>query len=73
MLLLLYGVCALARELLEPKLIGDRMGIYPVLILLAIYMGIKLYGLSGVVLGPFSFLIIREIYRKICASETVND
>lgn len=73
LLLLLYGVCALARELLEPKLIGDRMGIYPVLILLAIYMGIKLYGLSGVVLGPFSFLIIREIYRMICASETVND
>ncbi len=64
-ILLLYCVCALAREFLEPKLIGKRMGIYPVVILLAIYTGIKIYGLSGVILGPFSFLIIREIYRKI--------
>ena len=62
---LMYCVCALAREFLEPKLIGKRMGIYPVVILLAIYTGIKIYGLSGVILGPFSFLIIREIYRKI--------
>ncbi len=67
-ILLLYGICALAREFLEPKLIGRKMGIYPVVILLAIYSGIKLYGLSGVALGPFSFLVIREIYRKVGAS-----
>lgn len=63
-ILLLYGGCALAREFLEPKLIGEKMGIYPVVILLAIYTGVKLYGLSGVILGPFSFLLIREIYQK---------
>lgn len=63
--LLLYGGCALVREFLEPKLIGSKMGIYPVVILMAIYTGIKLYGLSGVILGPFSFLIIKEIYQKI--------
>lgn len=63
--MLLYGGCALVREFLEPKLIGSKMGIYPVVILMAIYTGIKLYGLSGVILGPFSFLIMKEIYQKI--------
>lgn len=63
--LVIYGVCALAREFLEPKLLGKRMGIYPVFMLLAIYAGVKFYGLSGVVLGPFSCLLIRELYQRM--------
>ena len=62
---LLYVGCVLLREFLEPKLIGKEMDIYPVVVLLAIYVGIRLYGLAGVVLGPLSFLLIREIWRKI--------
>lgn len=61
--LAVYAVCALTREFLEPKLIGKKMGMYPAAVLLLIYAGIKIYGLSGVLLGPFSFLIIREIFK----------
>lgn len=63
--LMLYGACVLLRELAEPRLIGRRMDIYPVAVLLSIYLGVRLYGLSGVVMGPLSFLLIREIWRKI--------
>lgn len=63
--LMLYGACVLLRELAEPRLIGRQMDIYPVVVLLSIYLGIRLYGLSGVVAGPLSFLLIREIWRKI--------
>lgn len=61
----LYSICVFLREFLEPKLIGKRVDSYPVVVLLAIYMGMKLYGLAGVVTGPLSFLLIREIWRKI--------
>ena len=64
-ILLLYVLCAVTREFLEPKLLGKRLGIYPVVVLLAVYTGIRLYGLSGVILGPLSFLLIREIYRRL--------
>ncbi|MBO5292837.1 MAG: AI-2E family transporter [Lachnospiraceae bacterium] len=57
----LYTACALLREVLEPRLIGGRMGLYPVAVLAAVYAGVKLYGLGGVILGPLSLLIIREI------------
>lgn len=57
-----YAVCAIAREYLEPRLIGKKMGIYPVAILISIYAGVKIYGISGIVLGPLSVLIIKEIY-----------
>ena len=67
--LLLYVGCILLREFLEPKLIGKQMDIYPVVVLLSIYVGIGLYGLAGVVTGPLSFLLIREIWRKIADFE----
>ena len=60
----IYVVCVVARELLEPKLIGEKMGIFPLYILISIYVGLKLYGLGGVIFGPLSFILIKEIYRE---------
>lgn len=56
-----YLLCVVTRELLEPRLIGKNTGIYPIAILISIYTGIKLYGLGGVILGPLSFLLYKEI------------
>ena len=36
----LYAACALIREFLEPKLIGERVGVWPVGILFAVFAGI---------------------------------
>ncbi|MEG1846871.1 MAG: AI-2E family transporter [Lachnospiraceae bacterium] len=63
--IVLYVICSLTREFLEPKLIGDRMGIWPIAILMTIYLGIKLYGLGGIVLGPLSILLIIEIHKRL--------
>ena len=62
--IVLYGVCILVRELLEPKLIGKRMGIAPVLMLLAVYAGIKLFGMGGIIKGPLALIAICEIMKK---------
>ena len=62
--LVLYGVCVLVREFLEPRLIGNKMGIAPVYILLAIYAGIKLFGVGGVVKGPLALIVIFEILKE---------
>ena len=64
-LLFLYGACALVRNLLEPKLIGKGMKVSPVMILLSVFIGIKVYGVAGVVLGPFTFILLWEIYKEI--------
>lgn len=61
--IILYGACALARELLEPKLIGKRIGIAPVLMLLAVYAGVKLFGISGILKGPLALIVIYEIMK----------
>lgn len=59
---ILYVVCALTREFLEPKLIGERMGIFPVAILFSVYAGVKLFGVFGIVKGPLALITVYEIY-----------
>lgn len=63
--LCLYGGCALLRELLEPKLIGNKVGIWPVGILLAVFAGARLFGIPGIIKGPISFVIIYETGRYL--------
>lgn len=61
--IVLYGVCILVRELLEPKLIGKGIGIAPVLMLLAVYAGVKLFGISGILKGPLALIVIYQIIK----------
>lgn len=63
--LLLYVACIFIRELLEPRLIGKRVGVSPVAILLSICAGIKLFGLWGIVGGPLGFIIIHQAYISL--------
>lgn len=67
--LVLYAVCALTREFLEPKLIGNKVGVWPVGILFAVFGGIKLFGIAGIVKGPLSLVIICEICRYLWKRE----
>lgn len=70
---ILFVVCSLSREVLEPKLIGKKLGIYPIVIMLAIYVGIKLYGIAGIVMGPVSLLIIYELSCRYVRDGNTED
>jgi sporulation integral membrane protein YtvI len=56
-----FLVANTTREYLEPKLLGDKLGVYPIVIALVVYVGLCIYGPSGVLLGPLSMLLIQEI------------
>ena len=61
----IYIICSCTREFLESKLIGDKLGFPPIVIIITIYIGLKLFGITGVFLGPISLLLIGEIVREI--------
>lgn len=71
--LVLYGVCIVTREMLEPKLIGKRIGVAPVFMLLAVYAGMKLFGVGGIVKGPLALIVIAEILKIMKKQETEFD
>lgn len=62
--LVLYGICVLTRELLEPKLIGKETGVAPILILFSVYAGLKLFGVGGIIKGPLALIVIFEILKS---------
>ena len=62
----IYAICVLVRQFMEPKLIGKEAGIYPVAILIAIYAGLKLFGLSGIIKGPVGLVMIKQAYEACC-------
>ena len=60
---LAYVLAVLSREFLEPKLIGKRLGVFPVVILISVYAGLKLFGIWGIVKGPLGVVVIQQIYE----------
>ncbi len=63
-LLVLFIICQVTRELLEPRLLGDRIGIRPIYTLLAMYVGLKLFGIPGFLLGPVGLVLIQALAEE---------
>ncbi len=61
LLLVLYLICQVTRELLEPRLLGNRIGIRPIYTLLSMYVGLRLFGVPGFLLGPLGLVVIRAL------------
>lgn len=51
-LLGLYAAAAVTRSLLEPRLVGSHLGLDPLVTLIALYVGFKLFGLPGMIFAP---------------------
>lgn len=64
-ILIVYLICVLVRELLEPRLVGKGLGIFPVILLVSIYAGVKLFGISGIVKGPLAVVLYKNIWAQL--------
>lgn len=63
-LLTTYLITFLAREFLEAKLLGKGMGLNPFIMLAAIFIGIELFGVAGILLGPLAVVLIRTLMAE---------
>lgn len=61
-LAVLYAVVSAVRSLLEPKLVGERVGLPPLAALLAMYVGFKAFGVAGMVLSPLAAIFLKELH-----------
>ncbi|MCR5792516.1 MAG: AI-2E family transporter [Lachnospiraceae bacterium] len=62
-MILLYLICELLKEMIETKVVRNKTGLQPVFTITAMYIGIKLFGIFGFVLGPMGLLLIRAIFH----------
>lgn len=55
---LLYLIITVVRHFVEPKIVGDQLGLPPILSLLCIYLGFVLFGVFGAILFPIIMNIL---------------
>ena len=60
-LLLLYAVITVVRNILEPKIVGESIGLHPVLLLISIYVGGTILGPMGIIIMPFTLIVIKKL------------
>lgn len=54
---------AFARSALEPRLLGRQIGLPPLLTLLSLYAGYRLFGLAGMILLPLAVLLAKQVWE----------
>ena len=66
-LLIIQAIVFLVRQLAEPKIISHQIGIHPILTLVAVYIGLRYFGILGVVFAPIIMLLgvnFYNLYKK---------
>lgn len=64
-LLGLYAATALTRSTLEPKLVGRQLGLDPLVTLIALYVGFRLWGLPGMILSPLLVITLISMFPQV--------
>lgn len=62
-LLIIYAICLVLKQILQPKMMGDSMGISALTTILLIYIGLKFGGLSGMLLALIFGMFLINLYR----------
>ncbi|WP_124726929.1 sporulation integral membrane protein YtvI [Staphylospora marina] len=63
-LTIIYGVILVVRQFLEPKLVASNVGLDPLFTLFALFVGLKLFGFVGLILGPVTAVILLALHRS---------
>lgn len=63
-LLVILIVWTSLRQIISPKVIGSSADIHPILSIIALYGGLRLFGLLGAIFAPVVVIFIVGIYRS---------
>ena len=72
-LVLLYGVTQLVRQLIQPKLVGDSMGLNPLYTLFLLYLGYRVGSVLGMIFAVPIGLILLNLYQAGAFDYILND
>lgn len=66
-LIILYAVITVARQAFEPKILGDSMGMHPLVALVGMYLGYRLFGIAGIIFIPMVITIALSCIKEEAA------
>ena len=72
-LIIIYVIIVLTRQLIEPKIVSQQIGIHPLATLLSMYIGLKLFSVVGLILGPVLVLVITNFISSYRQQSTISN
>ena len=63
-LLVIYFLVLSVRQMLEPKLISQNLGVHPLVTLISMYSGFKFFGVIGFLIGPVVMIILKIVFSR---------
>jgi sporulation integral membrane protein YtvI len=63
-LIILHLFVSGMRQILQAKVIGTHLGLDPLLALISIYVGVRLFGFMGLFIGPMVAVIVKAIFQS---------
>lgn len=58
-LIVIYVIITVVRQYIEPKIVGDSLGVNPLITLAGLYFGLKLFGVLGMFIVPILIMTIK--------------
>ena len=71
-LVILYVIIVVIRQLIEPKIISNHIGIHPIFTLIAMYTGFKIIGTIGIFIGPVILIILKSVFETMINNGVVK-
>ncbi len=79
-MLVLYAICLVVHQLIQPKLVGESVGLDPFLTLFFMYIGYRFKGVVGMIIAIPSGMILTSFYEAgafdhliWCFTEIIKD
>lgn len=62
-LIIIYLAVILIRQFIEPKIVSQNIGIHPLMTLMSMYVGFRIFSIGGMILGPLTMVMFVSLYR----------
>ena len=72
-LLVLFGIIYLVRQYAEPRIVSAQMDVHPLIVLFAMYAGLRLAGILGLIFAPLIAFVIKTVYVSFKKEKTVDN
>ncbi|MCL2368681.1 MAG: sporulation integral membrane protein YtvI, partial [Oscillospiraceae bacterium] len=63
-LALTYGLVSITHSVMEPRFVGEQLGLHPVATLMAMYLGFRLVGVLGMITFPMVFILVKQFHDQ---------
>ncbi|MBO5055127.1 MAG: sporulation integral membrane protein YtvI [Lachnospiraceae bacterium] len=71
-LLIIWGVGQLARQIIQPKIVGDSVGLSPIPTIVLLFVGYRLAGVVGMIIAVPIGIIVLNMYEEGVFDTTIN-